>query len=143
MTFPISRGLGTGLREEYFRSLYFPLESPCNSKHILFSLILLIIFYYFLYLRECTSVCTQEGAGRGAEGEADSLLSREPKVGLDPRTLGHDPSQRQTLNPLSHPGTPILTNLYLSCSLKMRQHPGRRIEHWGQRAALPLNPKPY
>ena len=23
-----------------------------------------------------------------AEGEADSLLSREPKVGLDPRTLG-------------------------------------------------------
>jgi len=26
-------------------------------------------------------------AGRGAEGEADSLLIREPNVGLDSRTL--------------------------------------------------------
>jgi len=27
-------------------------------------------------------------AGGGAEGEADSPLSRKPNVGLDPRTLG-------------------------------------------------------
>ena len=30
----------------------------------------------------------QSTAGGGGEGEADSLLSREPDVGLDPRTLG-------------------------------------------------------
>ena len=39
---------------------------------------------------------------RGAEGEADSLLSREPNAGLDPRTQDHDLNQRQTLNQLSH-----------------------------------------
>ena len=38
------------------------------------------------------------------EGEAGFLLSREPDVGLDPRTPGSDLSQRQKLNGLSHPG---------------------------------------
>ena len=38
------------------------------------------------------------------EGEADSPLSREPNVGLNPKTQDHDLSRRQTLNRLSHPG---------------------------------------
>ena len=32
-------------------------------------------------------MCTHSGGGGGAEGEADCLLSREPHVELDPRTL--------------------------------------------------------
>jgi len=30
----------------------------------------------------------EQGGGGEGEGEADSLLSGEPDVGLDPRTLG-------------------------------------------------------
>ena len=41
-----------------------------------------------------------------AEGETDSLLSKESDVGLDSRTLGSLPRPRQTLHKLSHPGTP-------------------------------------
>ena len=41
----------------------------------------------FIYLRQ--SMSGGGGAAEGKrEGEADSLLSREPKVGLNPRTLG-------------------------------------------------------
>ena len=39
---------------------------------------------YFIYLIEITS----RQRGRQREREAGSLLSREPDVGLDPRTLG-------------------------------------------------------
>ena len=58
---------------------------------------------------------TSRGSGREREKEretdrqTDSLLSREPNVGFDPRTLeswNHDLSQRQTLNQLSPSGTP-------------------------------------
>jgi len=59
--------------------------------------------------KEWTSACTdglqtqtaveRERAHEGAaEGEAGCPLSREPNTGLDPRTLGHDPSRRQTLH---------------------------------------------
>ena len=51
----------------------------------------------FIYLRERARRCTSElvqaharasaGGAAGGEGEADSLLSREPDVGLNPRTL--------------------------------------------------------
>lgn len=34
--------------------------------------------------------------GGGAEGEADSPVSRKPELGSGPQD--HDPSQRQTLN---------------------------------------------
>ena len=51
----------------------------------------------FIYLRERSITA---GVGR-AEGEADSLLSREPDVGLNPRTPDHELSQRQTLKQLS------------------------------------------
>jgi len=36
--------------------------------------------------------------GGDAEGEADSPLSREPDLGLNPRTLGSDLSRRQMIN---------------------------------------------
>ena len=49
------------------------------------------------------------GRGRGAEGEgeAGSPLSREPDVGLDPRTPGSRPGPKADTPPLSHPGVPI------------------------------------
>ena len=40
-------------------------------------------------------------AGGGAEGEAGSLLSRDPNVGSIPKPQDHDLSQRQMLNQLS------------------------------------------
>ena len=40
------------------------------------------------------------------EGEAGSPLSREPDMGLNPRTLDHDLSRRQKFNGLRHPGAP-------------------------------------
>uniref|UniRef100_M3XYM3 Uncharacterized protein n=1 Tax=Mustela putorius furo TaxID=9669 RepID=M3XYM3_MUSPF len=39
----------------------------------------------FIHLRERQSTSRETGRG---EGEADSPLSREPDVGLNPRTLG-------------------------------------------------------
>ena len=39
--------------------------------------------------------------GVRAEGEVDSLLSRDPSGGLDPGLWGHDLSQKQTLKQLS------------------------------------------
>ena len=48
------------------------------------------LFIYFLQemerKREHVFTCAQVGGG--AEGEADSMLSREPDVGLNPRTPG-------------------------------------------------------
>ena len=35
----------------------------------------------------CVSEKAQAGGAAVGEGEADSLLSREPNAGLDPRTL--------------------------------------------------------
>ena len=40
----------------------------------------------FIYLRERVCMRTSWGRAEG-EGEADSLQSREPDTGLDPRTL--------------------------------------------------------
>ena len=66
-----------------------------------------ITFFFFrdfIYLFDGESVCMR-GCGRGGaegEGEADSLLSREPD---SPRTLG---SWIMTLNPLRHPIAPSL-----------------------------------
>ena len=51
---------------------------------VLRSILLSSHYYFFLniYLFERERVHTE------AEGETDSLLSREPDVGLDPRSLG-------------------------------------------------------
>ena len=44
-------------------------------------------------------------SGEG-QAETNSLLSKEHNVGLDPRTPEYGLSQRQTLNQLSHQGSP-------------------------------------
>ena len=44
-------------------------------------------FFLRFYLFERESACAQVGGGTETEGEAGSRLSREPNVGLDPRTL--------------------------------------------------------
>ena len=63
--------------------------------------------YFFFFLRFYSFETERAWAGGGAEGEgkADSLLSWEPKVGLDPRTWRLWPEPKM-LNWLSHPGTP-------------------------------------
>ena len=59
------------------------------SNVLLYDVIIIIIinflkFCIYLFDRERDSMVRRRGAGR----EADSLISREPNVGLDPRTLG-------------------------------------------------------
>ena len=54
-------------------------------KFILGCTLLFLIFYFFERQRGNTS--RQRGRGAEGEGEAASLLSSEPHVGLDPRTL--------------------------------------------------------
>jgi len=45
-------------------------------------------FFLRFYLFERERERLREQVGGGSEGEADSLQSREPDAGLDPRTLG-------------------------------------------------------
>ena len=52
---------------------------------------------------------TAHEQGVGVEGEADSQLSRSPMWGSIPGPWDYDLSRRQTLNPLSHSGTPLMT----------------------------------
>ena len=66
-----------------------------------------ILYVLRLYLRERETEHKQ-GTGAKREGEAGSVLSTEPHVGLDPRTLDHDLSQRRALN---HPGTAYVKHL--------------------------------
>ena len=61
-------------------------------------------FKGFIYLFDTER--DQKLAERQAEreGEAGSLLSREPDAGLNPRTLRSCPEPKSGVNPLSHPG---------------------------------------
>ena len=54
-----------------------------------------------------------------AEGAADPLLSREPDVGLDPRTLRSWPELKAD-NQLSHPGAPTYGTLKRACPEPLR-----------------------
>ena len=45
------------------------------------------------------------------EGEAYSPLSREPNVGLNPRTLGLPPELKADASPTEPPRSPIITLL--------------------------------
>ena len=60
-----------------------------------FVLFFFLRFYLFIHERQ---------REEEAKGEAGSLLSWEPNVGLNPRNLDHDLSRRQMLHQLSHPG---------------------------------------
>jgi len=75
------------------------LSVSCHSTYCaLFS-----YFYFlkiFIYLREKAQV------GGGAEGDADSPWAGTPMRGSIPGLQDHDLSWRQTLNWLSHPGSP-------------------------------------
>ena len=54
------------------------------------------------------------------EEEADSLLSREPDVGLDPRTLGSRPEPKADPQPAGPPGRPLF--LVLCWESKSKQY---------------------
>ena len=50
------------------------------------------ILFIYLFVRERERVlCPYKQGEQQAEGEADSLLSKEPDAGLNPRTLGSWP----------------------------------------------------
>ena len=55
--------------------------------------------------------------GEWAEGQVDSPLSREPDWGSIPGPGYHDLSQRQRLNPLSHPGAPKISMLSVTFAI--------------------------
>jgi len=64
-----------------------------GCKRLLFVFILFIVFQdvSFFKKRFCFFIEREHARAQGAgaaEGEANSSLSREPNVGLDPRTLG-------------------------------------------------------
>ena len=57
-------------------------------------------FKDFIYLR-------RERESTEGEGEADSLLSREPDMGLDPRTLRSQPEPKADSQPTEPPRGPF------------------------------------
>jgi len=57
--------------------------------------IFIFIFKDFICLKERARA---QAGGAEAEGEVDSLLSREPVAGAQSQELDHDLNRRQTLN---------------------------------------------
>ena len=68
-------------------------------------------FYVFI---ERDSDRAQAGGAAEAKGEADSSLSREPDVGLDPRTLRSWPEQKADVSPPEPPRHNVVWNRGLS-----------------------------
>ena len=61
-----------------------------------------LLFKDFIYLFE--RELSRAGGGAEGEEETDYLLSREPDVGLDPRTWDHDRAEgRRLTEPPRHP----------------------------------------
>ena len=60
-----------------------------------------------LFLLKILFTCERARVTEYREGEADPPLSKEPNTASIPGPQDHDPSQRQTLHQLSHPGAPI------------------------------------
>ena len=89
-------------------------QSFCKVDRI--KVILLSLFLRLIDLRERVCVCAHrwgQGVCGGAEEEfqADSLLSMEPEVGLQPMTCGimtWSKIKSQILNQLSHQGTLVI-----------------------------------
>ena len=67
----------------------------------------LFFFFKIIYLRERNRAHRHEQGGEAeAEGEADSLLSREPDMGLNPGIPGSQPEPKAAAQPLSPPRRP-------------------------------------
>ena len=61
----------------------------CHFENIkVLTLLFFLKGFIYLFERKCVRERDPKQGERAEEGEADSLLSREPDVGLDPRTLG-------------------------------------------------------
>ena len=75
-----------------------------------------LLLFSFFFLRFYLFIHDRE---RQTEEEADSPWSRKPSAGHNPRTQGHDLSQRQTFNQLSHPGS--LLSAFLASVLGGKQ----------------------
>ena len=76
------------------------------------------------------------------EGEPDSLLSKEPNWGLDPRTLNHDLNGRQTLNQPRHPGAPTdvdLMNIFVHKSMFLLHTASFHLQIYKEFNSLPHN----
>ena len=74
----------------------------------------------------------EQGRQAEIEEEADASLNREPDEDSIPRPRDHDLSQRQTLNQLSHPGAPCLSNLlWRQCPLNTSKVMG--VTKWGEK----------
>ena len=87
------------------RILMTPILLFCPKSHSFLSFFFLKILFIFDRERECTS----RGRSRQREREKQALRrAGSPMRGSIPGLWDHDPSRRQTLNHLSHPGAPIL-----------------------------------
>ena len=62
-----------------------------------------MLFFFFSFLKDFIYLFDRGGGAEG-EGEANTWMSREPDVGLDPRTPGSHPELKADAQPLSHPG---------------------------------------
>ena len=124
---PRSRvGLKSGLLD-YWISQSGPLEwshwntaaKSINSPLLLFlshstQSLFYFIFKDFIYLIERESMSRGRSRGR----EKQTLLSREPDMGLNPKTPGHDLSRRKMINWLSYPGTLYLKFIFCGEGIK-------------------------
>ena len=54
---------------------------------------------------------------KGEEVDPPPAIEQGADLGLDPRTLDHNLSQRQTLNQLNHPGTPNYSLITPNCQV--------------------------
>ena len=69
------------------------------------SFVFVFVFFLRFYLFDTEKETAREGtqAEGVGEGEAGSPLSREPNVGLDPRTLGSQPEPKADASPTKPP----------------------------------------
>ena len=67
--------------------------------------------FYLFHLRERERQHTWEGGEAEGEGGTDSLLSRAPNAGLNPRTLRSRSEPKADAQPLRPPGVPPLKSV--------------------------------
>ena len=76
-------------------------------SHIVAFVVLITVFQkYFLFIHLRERERAQAGGEAKGEGEADSPLSWEPNVGLDPRTWRSQPEPKADTQPSKPPWVP-------------------------------------